>query len=73
MVTEIAILGGLVGFLGLSVWLDREPPELALEALLRDAMRGPDGAALRAEFRRSGIEPPQRWRPQVPLLWRSAD
>jgi hypothetical protein len=30
------------------------------EALLREAMRGDDAATLKAEFRRSGVVPPER-------------
>lgn len=69
MLTEFAVLGGLVvavvGVLEVSSRLKEGfgtglPPETAI----REAMRGPEGNAVRAEFRRSGIEPverPHRW------------
>lgn len=60
MLTELAVLGGLMGvFVGLLEISHRleatVPGPLSAEAAVREAMRGPDGGAVRAEFRRSGI------------------
>lgn len=65
MLTELAVIGGLVGvFVGLleiSHRLDESGPgPLTAEAAVREAMRGPDGGTVRAEFRRSGIAPAVR-------------
>jgi hypothetical protein len=67
MLIELAALGGLVGmFVGLleiSHRLEETVPEpLSPEAAVREAMRGPDGSTVRAEFRRSGIVPADRGR-----------
>jgi hypothetical protein len=63
MLTELAVLGGImgvfVGLLELSHRLEATMPgPLTSEAALREAMRGPDGGALRTEFRRRGVESP---------------
>ncbi len=61
MLADVAILGGLMGamvvLLEVSHRLESGSPEPGTTAAVREAMRGPDGAAVRAEFRRSGIEP----------------
>jgi hypothetical protein len=70
MLTELAVLGGLVGFmvavLEVSYRLDAGATDpLSPEAAVREGMRGRDGdaAALRAEFRRRGVQPVDRPRP----------
>ena len=65
MLAELAVVGGLMGlFVGLlevSHRLDETAPgPLTARAAVREAMRGPDGAAVRAEFQRSGIAPVDR-------------
>ncbi len=60
MLSELAVLGGLMGaFVGLLEIAHRleetVPGALSPEAAIREAMRGPDGSTVRAEFRRSGI------------------
>src|SRR5262249_9568744 len=66
MLTELAVLGGIMGlFVGLLEISHRleetTPAQLTPEIALREAMRGPDGGALRIEFRRWGVEsPPSR-------------
>ena len=66
MVTEIVLTGGLaVAILGIlqgSRERRRRPDTtLSPEAAVRLAMRGPEGGAVRAEFRGSGIASPE-WR-----------
>ncbi|HEV8673127.1 MAG TPA: hypothetical protein VGX21_03710 [Methylomirabilota bacterium] len=61
MLSELAVLGGLVGFvvgvLELSHRLNGSPdPPLTSEAALREALRGAEAAAIRAEYHRRGIE-----------------
>jgi hypothetical protein len=70
MLTEVLVLGGLVGFvvavLEVSYRLDAGGTDpLTAEAAVRQGMRrrDGDGAALRAEFRRRGIQP----EPRAPL------
>jgi hypothetical protein len=68
MLTELAVLGGIMGiFVGLLEISHRledvTPGPLTPEAALREAMRGPDGGALRSEFRRWGVESPAAHRP----------
>jgi hypothetical protein len=58
---ELAVIGGVVGFvlgvLELSHRAGISPGRLASpEAAIREAMRGPEAGAVRAEFRRSGID-----------------
>jgi hypothetical protein len=68
MLTELAVLGGItgifVGLLEISHRLAGTPGPLTPQAALREAMRGPDGGALRSEFRRWGVEPPPDQRPR---------
>ncbi|HEV8306415.1 MAG TPA: hypothetical protein VGW35_02005 [Methylomirabilota bacterium] len=60
MLTELAVMGTVLGFVvGLfefSHRLEDASPGLSPETLVQKAMRGPDGLAVRAEFRRSGIQ-----------------
>jgi hypothetical protein len=61
MLSEMAVLGGLVGFvvgvLELSHRLNGSPePPLTSETALREALRGTEAAAIRAEYGRRGIE-----------------
>ncbi len=70
MLIEIAMLGGLVGFVvgvfELSRRLDGAPAgPLSPEAAVREALRGPDGAAVRAEFRGRGVEAVERRSPPI--------
>ena len=62
MWTELAVLGGIMGvFLGLLEVSHRleqvSNGRITAEVALRDALHGPDGGAVRAEFRRRGIDP----------------
>ncbi len=52
----VAVLGVLEGAWG-PRW--RRSSEMRAESEIREAMRGPEGASVRAEFRRSGISPPE--------------
>ena len=66
MLAEIVIVGGVIGvLLGLlEISHHRSSDEsLTPEAAIREAMRGPEGGAVRAEFRRGGIEPLDLRRP----------
>jgi hypothetical protein len=68
MLTELATLGGImglfVGLLEISHRLEETAPgPLSPEVALREAMRGPDGGALRTEFQRRGVEAPAARRP----------
>jgi hypothetical protein len=68
MLTELAALGGImalfVGLLEISHRLEETAAgALTPEDALREAMRGPDGGALRTEFRRRGVESPAPPRP----------
>jgi hypothetical protein len=69
MLTELAVLGGLVGFvvavLEVSYRLDGAADPMTAESAVRAGMRGRDGdgAALRAEFGRRGVQPVDRRRP----------
>jgi hypothetical protein len=63
MLTDLVVIGGLmgvfVGLLELSHRLDATAPgPMTTEAAVREAMRGPEGGVVRAEFQRSGIEAP---------------
>jgi hypothetical protein len=58
---ELAVIGGLIGFvLGVLEISHRAGAgvggPLSPEAAVREAMRGPEAGAVRAEFRRSGID-----------------
>lgn len=62
MLAELALIGGVTGFvvglLEVSHRLEEGGPRpLTTAAAVREAMRGRDGGAVRAEYRRSGIEP----------------
>jgi hypothetical protein len=68
MLTDLVVIGGLmgtvVGLLEVSHRLEeRSSARLSTETALREAMRGPDGSALRAEFRRRGVAAPVHRRP----------
>jgi len=61
MWTELAVLGGIMGvFVGLLEVSHRleetSGGRITPEVALQEALRGPDGGAVRAEFRRRGIE-----------------
>lgn len=65
MLTEITLVGSVVGvFVGLlEVWhrVDEwTPGRLTTEGAVRAAMEGREAAAVRAEFRRLGVTPPER-------------
>lgn len=65
MLGEIAIVGGVVGFvvglLEVSHRVEGRPADpLTGEGAIRAAMEGPEGAAVRAEFRGRGTVPPER-------------
>lgn len=73
MLTGIAIVGGVLGavmglFAGSPGPTRKAAARLTPEAAIREAMRGREGGAVRAEFRRRGvIAPSQRIpRPVVP-------
>ena len=68
MLADLFALGGVVvavvAALEVTARFDRVPRrELRSEWAVREAMLGPEGGAVRAEFRRSGICPPERPRP----------
>jgi hypothetical protein len=74
MLSDVAIVGGLMGvmivLLEVSHRLEAGPPPRATtESALRDAMRGPEGSAIRAEYRRRGVEPPAAIRPPAGFSW----
>lgn len=62
---DLMVVGGvavaLAGVIGISEWRQRWLTDST--SLIRDAMasaQGPEAEALRAEFRRSGVTPPER-------------
>jgi hypothetical protein len=62
MLAELVLVGGVIGFvaglLEVSHRLEEGGPRrLTTAVAVRAAMRGPEGGAVRAEYRRSGIEP----------------
>jgi len=69
MLGDLALVGGVMGFvvglLEISHRLQETAPRpLSTAAAIREAMRGTEANAVRAEYRRSGIEPArQRPRP----------
>jgi hypothetical protein len=70
MLTSMAIFSGLIGLavavLELSHRLDgASGSPLDGESALREAMRGPGGGAIRAEFQRRGVETPLHHRPPI--------
>jgi hypothetical protein len=73
MLTEIVLTGGLaVAILGVleagsQRWRRRSRSWEGIAAV-REAMRGSESGAVRAEFRQSGIVPPHRRRP-VGFTW----
>ncbi len=77
MLTEIAIIGGLVGVVAGLLEVSAGPPAPAprsAEEAIRAAMRGPESGAVGAEFRRRGVIPPSEavWLSAVagqPLPW----
>lgn len=69
MLSDVAVVGGLMGILvvllEVSHRLEAGPsPHVSTESALQDAMRGPEGSAIRAEYRRRGVEP--RATPRLP-------
>jgi len=70
MLAELALIGGVTGFvvglLEVSHRLEEGGPRpLTTVAAVREAMRGRDGGAVRAEYRGSGIEPGDPRRPPL--------
>jgi hypothetical protein len=64
----VLILGAWVVLLSVVPWpADHEDRTGA--AMLRDAMRGDESAAVLAEFRRSGVQPPERRVHGMPVGW----
>jgi len=66
MVAELLLTGGIaVAILGIveerRARRVRRDPALSPEAAVRLAMGGPEAGTVRAEYRRSGIVPPDRW------------
>jgi len=61
LVGGIVVLGGVLEVSTRSLWGPAGEP--SHEAAIRQAMRGPESDAVLAEFRRSGICPPERTRP----------
>ena len=64
MVAEMVLVGGLVMVMAGALEVSTRPywgPGRGArpESVIRQAMRGPEAAAVRAEFRRSGICPPE--------------
>lgn len=74
MLTEIAIVGGVLGavmglFAGSLGPTRKAATRLTSEAAIREAMRGHEGRMVRAEFRRRGVvEPSER----LPLAFGSS-
>ncbi len=65
MIAEIALVGSVlglvVGLLEVAHRADERPGRsLTAESAVRSAMEGPEGVAVRAEFRRRGVVPPER-------------
>ncbi len=61
MLAELALVGGVMGFVAGLLEISHRLEEggtrpLTTAAAVREAMRGADGGAVRAEYRRSGIE-----------------
>lgn len=61
LIGGIVVLGGVLEISMRSLWGPAGEP--SHEAGIRQAMRGPESDAVLAEFRRSGICPPERARP----------
>jgi hypothetical protein len=68
MLKDMAVIGGLMGamvvLLEVSHRLEAGPPRVTTESALRDALHGPEGGAIRAEYKRHGVEP--RRAPRLP-------
>jgi hypothetical protein len=61
MLSDVAVIGGLMGvmvaLLEVSHRLEAGPPGGATtESALRDAVKGPEGSVVRAEYRRRGVD-----------------
>lgn len=74
MLGDVAVVGGLMGVMVLLLEVSHRleagpPPRVTTEAALRDAMRGPEGSAIRAEYRRHGVEPAPVVRPPAGFSW----
>jgi hypothetical protein len=74
MTGDLMWLGGVViavaGVVGMSGRRARRPQGSARAArAVREAMSGPEGRAVRAEFQRSGIQPPDVLRPRAGYLF----
>jgi hypothetical protein len=74
MLSDVAVVGGLMGVMVVLLEVSHRleagpPPRVTAEAALRDAMRGPEGSAIRAEYRRRGVDPPPSVRPPVGFSW----
>ena len=70
MLSDFAVIGGLMGvmvvLLEASHRLESGPPSApTIQAALQDALKGPEGSAVRAEYKRHGVEP--RSTPRLPV------
>jgi hypothetical protein len=62
MLSDVAVIGGLMGvmvvLLEVSHRLESGPPGApTTQSALRDAVKGPEGSAVRAEYKRHGVDP----------------
>ena len=73
MLGDVAVIGGLMGvmvvLLEVSHRLEAGPPGQTTESALRDAVKGPEGSAVRAEYKRHGVEPRATPRPPSGFGW----
>jgi hypothetical protein len=74
MLSDVAVIGGLMGVMVVLLEVSHRleagpPPRVTTESALRDAMRGPEGSAVRAESRRRGVEPRATPRPPAGFSW----
>jgi hypothetical protein len=74
MLSDVAVIGGLMGvmvaLLEVSHRLEAGPPGApTTESALRDAGRGPEGSAVRAEYKRHGVDAGPTRRVPVGFGW----